>query len=290
MTVDPGAPRRAARRRRRAQGAGRDVRERRSLLRGVRAEREDPGASAPATSTVSTSRASSVSPWARTKPRSSSSISASRPSPASSARAWCAASRACALDQRDGAMEDWRAGLEAAGGKHEGLERLISMAESGATAEEILGSPPHVASAAGSDAAHPPADPQPARAAASSGAYRVRVELAPGTVRASRRRPLRQPQDRRRRRSALRREAHRLPHLPARPHARLQRRDARSRGPSASRPKGVVSARLDSRRQRLDARARPALSPTPRSTAADADATLTCATSRPHVREARRAP
>ena len=83
------------------------------------------------------------------------------------------------LDQRDAAIEDWRAGLEAAGGKHEGLERLLQMAESGATAQEILGSPPQRAEpAAGAGEAQPP----PAGGAAAGGGdvYRVRLELEPG--------------------------------------------------------------------------------------------------------------
>ena len=93
------------------------------------------------------------------------------------------------LDQRDAAIEDWRAGLEAAGGKHEGLERLLAMAESGATADEILGSPPQQGEPAGEPPPPQPGMGQPAaeqpagqRPAASGGAYRVRIELAPGTV------------------------------------------------------------------------------------------------------------
>jgi tetratricopeptide (TPR) repeat protein len=83
------------------------------------------------------------------------------------------------LDQRDAAIEDWRTGLAAAGGKHEGLERLLQMAESGATAQEILGSPPQRAEPAADAGA---AEPTVAGEATGAGAaYRVRVELAPGT-------------------------------------------------------------------------------------------------------------
>jgi tetratricopeptide (TPR) repeat protein len=82
------------------------------------------------------------------------------------------------LDQRDAAIEDWRAGLAAAGGRHEGLERLLQMAESGASAAEILGSPPQRAEQA---AGETEAAPGAAATSASSGeVYRVRVELAPG--------------------------------------------------------------------------------------------------------------
>jgi hypothetical protein len=82
------------------------------------------------------------------------------------------------LDQRDAAVEDWRAGLEAAGGEHEGLERLLTMAASGASAEEILGSPPQRSEAG--DSVEPSTGTS--GGAATGGAYRVRVELAPGAV------------------------------------------------------------------------------------------------------------
>jgi tetratricopeptide (TPR) repeat protein len=90
------------------------------------------------------------------------------------------------LDQRDAAIADWRAGLEAAGGRHEGLERLLQMAESGASAEEILGSPPHQdePSAAGGDGAVAAGGGTGGGGAggttASGEVYRVRLELAPG--------------------------------------------------------------------------------------------------------------
>ena len=44
-------------------------------------------------------------------------------------------------DDRPGALDDWRAGLTAAGDAHPGLEQLIRLAESGATMAQILGTP-----------------------------------------------------------------------------------------------------------------------------------------------------
>jgi hypothetical protein len=97
---------------------------------------------------------------------------------------------------RDAAIADWRAGLDAAGGKHPGLERLLAMAASGASADEILGSPPPGHPPTGAEAAGEQAAEMPAGgpfssmgaaangaaggSAASGGAYRVHVELAPG--------------------------------------------------------------------------------------------------------------
>jgi tetratricopeptide (TPR) repeat protein len=83
------------------------------------------------------------------------------------------------VDQRDAAIEDWRAGLEAAGGKHEGLERLLQMAESGASAAEILGSPPppRAEQASGDQAT---AGSVAATGGSGGDVYRVRLELAPG--------------------------------------------------------------------------------------------------------------
>ncbi|HVR27953.1 MAG TPA: hypothetical protein VMS86_00335 [Thermoanaerobaculia bacterium] len=92
---------------------------------------------------------------------------------------------------RDAAIEDWRRGLEAAGGSHDGLERLLVLAESGASAEEILGSaPPEREPAAATGAsragAAEPGGAAPAGAASASdageGAYRARIELAPGAT------------------------------------------------------------------------------------------------------------
>jgi tetratricopeptide (TPR) repeat protein len=84
------------------------------------------------------------------------------------------------LDQRDAAIEDWRAGLDAAGGKHEGLERLLRMAESGASAQEILGSPPQRGDQATGEST---TGPGAATTGASGGrVYRVRLELAPGNT------------------------------------------------------------------------------------------------------------
>lgn len=84
---------------------------------------------------------------------------------------------------RRGAIEDWRRGLEAAGGEHAGLGQLLSMAEAGASAEQILGSPPPAsgdapASPAGGRASPPPAAARPA--ASMENAFHLRVELAPG--------------------------------------------------------------------------------------------------------------
>jgi cytochrome c-type biogenesis protein CcmH len=83
------------------------------------------------------------------------------------------------LGQREAAVEDWQAGLEAAGGHHRGLERLLELAASGASAEEILASPPR-----GDQEADPGAEAsrQAAQAPASGGAYRARLELSPGTA------------------------------------------------------------------------------------------------------------
>jgi hypothetical protein len=99
------------------------------------------------------------------------------------------------IGNREAAIADWRAGLDAAGGKHQGLERLLQMAEAGATAEEILGSPPPghpgAGEAGGERTARMPAGgpasalagsgrATSADAASGGGAYRVHVELAPG--------------------------------------------------------------------------------------------------------------
>jgi tetratricopeptide (TPR) repeat protein len=93
--------------------------------------------------------------------------------------------------ERDAAMDDWRQGLDAAGGKHEGLERLLELAASGASAEEILGSPPpapeHPPLEPGAgptagelaDASVPAAGSAPAAGGGAAGAYRARLELAP---------------------------------------------------------------------------------------------------------------
>ena len=58
------------------------------------------------------------------------------------------------LDQRDAAIEDWRAGLEAAGGKHEGLERS---ARDGRIRRQRRGDPRLTAAIAASRRASPPA-------------------------------------------------------------------------------------------------------------------------------------
>ena len=89
--------------------------------------------------------------------------------------------------ERDAALDDWRHGLEAAGGEHAGLERLITLAESGASAEEILGSPPPRAeraddTASGGAPAGADAGAVAAAPAGVAGAYRARVELAPGAT------------------------------------------------------------------------------------------------------------
>ena len=62
---------------------------------------------------------------------------------------------------REAAIEDWRVGLEASGGAHPGLQQLLSMAEAGADADEILSSPP----------------PQSSTAAVSGPEFSARIEV-----------------------------------------------------------------------------------------------------------------
>lgn len=79
-------------------------------------------------------------------------------------------------EDREGAIEDWRAGLQAAGGAHPGLEQLLRLAESGASMEEILSAPP-------GPSRPPPASMTPAGTPIPEIAgdpYRLRLEVAEG--------------------------------------------------------------------------------------------------------------
>jgi cytochrome c-type biogenesis protein CcmH len=82
------------------------------------------------------------------------------------------------VEDRAGALADWQAGLEAAGGTHPGLEQLIRLAESGASIDEILNTPPP-----GAPPPPPSADATataPSAPASLDTAYSVRIELPPG--------------------------------------------------------------------------------------------------------------
>ena len=78
---------------------------------------------------------------------------------------------------REAAIEDWRVGLEASGGAHPGLQQLLSMAEAGADADEILSSPP----------------PQSSTAAVSGPEFSARIEVPLGGGDPLRSRALRLP-------------------------------------------------------------------------------------------------
>ena len=77
-----------------------------------------------------------------------------------------------ALGQMPQAIATWKKGLAAAGGKFPPIEELLAEAEAGGGA----------GATAMAGAAPPAADQAPAAAAAGGGAYRLHIELAPGTV------------------------------------------------------------------------------------------------------------
>ncbi len=83
-----------------------------------------------------------------------------------------------ALGRKAAAIETWKKGLAAAGGKFPPIEELLAQAESGGAAAPLGASPMPVAPVA------PAAEAGNAAGAADSagGFYRVHIELAPGTV------------------------------------------------------------------------------------------------------------